>query len=219
LRWVLSGVSLAAVAGVTVSAEVVFQDFFTQPAGNITNSIPWIDVEGNGWQTGAAASQLELDGNGHAYNAAVSAATAAGVQLIPIGPHGSMTASASLTLPDGSTEWIGIGFANSNRLLSANGSGSGPWLQVQENGNLTLYGGPGLNNAVTVANAFTNSGNPVQVFLTCDAFHATASAGTVRSGVTNLIFNQWPLTNSAGMIAPRYLVLKMSTNLTTPTSR
>lgn len=176
-----------------VSAEIVFQDFFRQPATNLTNSVPWIDVDRNGWQTGAAASQLVLDGSGRVYNAAENAGTAAGVPLIPIGLHGSMTASALLKLPIGSTEWIGIGFANSNLLLSANGSGSGPWLQVQRNGNMTIYSGTGLNNAATVANASTNNGNPVQVFLTCDAFHTTASAGTISRKATNLVFNQWPL--------------------------
>ena len=202
-----------------VPAEVVFQDFFAQPATNLTNSVPWIDVQGNGWQTGAAASQLALDGNGHVYNSAASAGTAAGVPLIPIGPHGSMTASALLQLPAGSTEWIGIGFANSNLFLSASGSDSGPWLQVQGNGNMTLYGGAGLNNAATVANAFTNSGNPVQVFLAYDSFHTTASAGTISDGGTNFVFYQWPLTNSAGAISPHYLVLQMSTNLTAATAR
>ena len=48
---------LARLAAIQSLAEVVFQDFFTQPSGNITNSVPWIDVEGNGWQSGAAASQ------------------------------------------------------------------------------------------------------------------------------------------------------------------
>src|SRR5690348_2715359 len=133
--------ALTQVLAMNAPAEIVFQDFFTQPATNLTNSPPWIDVQGNGWQTGAAASQLALDGNGHVYNSAASAGTAAGVPLIPIGPHGSMTASAVMELPVGSTEWIGLGFANSNLLLSAIGSGSGPWLQVQGNGNMTLYGG------------------------------------------------------------------------------
>jgi hypothetical protein len=49
-----------------VSAEIVFQDFFRQPATNLTNSVPWMDVDGNGWPTGAAASQLVLDGGGRA---------------------------------------------------------------------------------------------------------------------------------------------------------
>ena len=204
---------------VSSSAEVVFQDYFNQPAGNITNNVPWIDVKGNGWQTGGAASQLLLDGSGHVYNAAASAGTAAGVPLIPIGPHGSLTASASVKLPANSAEWVGLGFASSNRFLAETGSGSGPWLQVLGNGTMILYGGAGLNNAATVANAFTNTGNPVQTFLTCDKFHATASAGTIGNDGTNFIFNQWPLTNSAGAIAPNYLVLQMSTNLTMPAAR
>ena len=211
--------ALVAGANMGASAENVFQDYFTQPAGNITNSVPLIDVQGNGWQTGGAVSQLALDGGGHVYNSAASAGTAAGVPLIPIGPHGSFTASVLAQLPVNSTEWIGIGFASSNLFLSANGSGSGPWLQLQGNGNMTLYGGAGLNNAKTVANAYTNNGSPFQVFLTYDAFHTTASAGTISSGITNWVFNQWPVTNSAGVIAPRYFVLQMSTNLTTPTAR
>src|SRR5579862_8672551 len=99
---------LSASVAMNAAAEVVFQDFFTQPAGNITNSVPWIDVEGNGWQSGPSASQLALDGAGHIYNAAASAGTIAAVQLVPIGPHGSMTASAVMSLPTGSTEFIGL---------------------------------------------------------------------------------------------------------------
>ena len=208
-----------AVAPGDVWGEIMFQDFFTSPAGNLTNSAPWIDVQGNGWQTGGAVSQLFLDGSGHVYNAAASAGTAAGGPLIPIGPHGTFTASAQLLLPTNSPEWIGLGFANSNLFLSATGSGSGPWLQISGNGGMTLYDGAGLNNGMTAANAFTNNGSPVQVFLTCDNFHATASAGTIGNGATNFIFNQWPLTNSAGAIAPKYFVLQMSTNLTSPTAR
>jgi len=219
LKWVCLAIVLTGGVSLDAAGEVVFQDFFTDSSGNITNSVPWLDVEGNGWQTGASVSQLALDGSGHVYNSAVSAGTATGVPLIPIGPHGSMTASALVKLPTGSTEWVGLGFANSNLFLSANGGGSGPWLQAQGNGNLTLYGGTGLNNAVTAVSAFSNSGNPVQVFLTYDNFHGTASAGTVSGGVTNLVFSQWPLTNSAGVSAPDYLVLQMSTNLTTPTAR
>ncbi|HLX95818.1 MAG TPA: hypothetical protein VKU37_08745, partial [Verrucomicrobiae bacterium] len=181
--------------------------------------IPWIDVEGDGWQPGAAASQLALDGSGHLYNAAPSAGATAGVQLVPIGPHGSMTASAVMQFPTGFNEWIGMGFANSNQFLTAPASGSGPWIQMFGTGTVTLYGGAALNNPVTMLNAFTNTGSPVQFFLTYDAFHATANVGTVSGGVTNLIFNQWPVTNSAGLAAPRYLIFQMSTNLTTATAR
>ena len=86
--------ALVAGANLVASAEDVFKDYFTQPTGNITNSVPWIDVQGNGWQTGGAVSQLVLDGGGHVYNSAASAGTAAGAPLIPIGPHSSFTASA-----------------------------------------------------------------------------------------------------------------------------
>lgn len=219
LSWTLLAFVLVGIAAVNVSAEVVFQDFFTQPAGNISNSIPWIDVEGNGWQSGAVPSQLALDGSGHLYNAAPGAGATAGVQLVPIGPHGSMTASAMMQFPTGFNEWIGMGFGNSNQFLASPASGSGPWVQVFGTGTVTLYGGTALNNPVSMLNAFTNTGSPVQIFLTYDAFQATASVGTVISGVTNLIFDQWPVTNSAGSITPRYLIFQMSTNLTPPTAR
>jgi hypothetical protein len=219
LRQVLLAVVLAGVTSVNVSAEVVFQDFFAQPATNITNSVPWIDVEGNGWQSGVANSLLALDGSGHIYNVAASAGAAADVQLVPIGPHGSLTASATMQLPPGFNEWIGMGFGDTNQFLTAPASGSGPWIQVFGTGTVNLYGGVALNNQASVPNAFTNTGSPVQIFLTYDAFHATASVGTVSSGVTNLIFNQWPVTNSLNAIAAKYLIFQFSTNLTTPTAR
>ena len=90
-------------------AEVVFQDFFTHLAGNITNSVPWVDVQGGGWQSGPAPSQLALDGSGHVYNGAASAGSEAGVLLIPNGPFGSMTISALMKLPVGNTECIAEG--------------------------------------------------------------------------------------------------------------
>lgn len=201
------------------SAEIIFQDFFTQPAGSITNSVPWIDVEGTGWQSGVPATQVALDGNGHVYNSAANAGTAAGIQLVPIGPHGSLTVSAILQLPAGIDEWIGMGFGNSNQFLTAASNDSGPWIQVLSSGYINLYGGAGLNNQATAPQAFTNDGSPVQVFLTYDAFHATASVGTVHDGVTNLVFDQWPVTNSLNAITPKYLIFQFSTNLTTPATR
>jgi hypothetical protein len=65
LLWVFLAITLGRLLAKDVSAEVVFQDFFTQPATNLTNSVPWIDVEGNGWQAGVGLSQLALDGSGH----------------------------------------------------------------------------------------------------------------------------------------------------------
>jgi hypothetical protein len=217
--WLSLTVVLTGVAAVNVSAEIVFQDFFTQSATNVTNSVPWINVEGTGWQSASAASQLALDGSGHLYNAAANAGAAAGVQLIPIGPHGSMTASATVQLPTGFNEWIGMGFGNSNQFLTSSNSGSGPWMQVFGTGTIDFYGGAGQSNQVIVPHAFTNSGDPIRIFLAYDAFHATASVGTVSGGVTNLVFNQWPVTNSAASITAKYLLFQFSTNLTTPTAR
>jgi hypothetical protein len=218
-RWLLLVVVLAGVAAANAPAEIVFQDFFTQPAGNVTNSVPWIDVEGNGWEAGSPPSELMLDGNGHLYNGAINAAAASGIQLVPIGPYGSMTASAMVQLPVGLPESIDMGFGNTNQFLTGSASGSGPWIQVFGTGLIILYGGAGLNNPATEVNAFTNDGSPVQIFLTYDAFHVTASVGTVHDGVTNLIFNQWPVTNTLHSITAKYLILQFSTNLTAQTAR
>src|SRR5579863_6195580 len=168
-------VVLAGFAALNAPAEIVFQDFFTQSARNVTNSVPWIDVQGNGWQAGAGISQLALDGSGHLYNAAANAAAAIGVQLVPIGPHGSMTASVMLQFPVGSTESIDLGFCNTNQFLTDSASGSGPWVQVFGTGSINLYGGAGLSNQANMPHAFTNTGEPVEIFLAYDAFHATAS--------------------------------------------
>ena len=150
---------------------------------------------------------------------AVNAAAGAGIRLVPIGPHGSMTASAVVQLPAGSGESFDMGFGTSNQFLTATASGSGPWIQVFGFGTINFYGGVALNNSVTLPNAFTGDGSPVQVFLTYDAFHLTASVGTVRGGVTNLILNQWPVTNTLHAITAKYLLLQFSTNLTTQTAR
>lgn len=209
-----------AAATLPAPAEIVLQDFFNQPAGNVTNSVPWLDVQGNGWQSGGAGpSQLLMDGSGHVYNGATNAAATAGIQLIPIGPHGSFTATATFFLPVGSGESIDLGFCATNQFLSAPASGSGPWVQVFGNGNINLYGGVALNNQTFKAGAYTNSGNPFQVYLTYDAFHGSATVGTIANGLTNNVFNQLPVTNSADFVNPRYLVLQFSTNLTTPTAR
>lgn len=212
-------VAIAGFAAGHAPAEVVFQDFFRSPAGNITNSVPWIDVQGNGWQAGVGSSQLATDGGGHLYNSASNAAAGAGIQLIHIGPHGSMTASALIQLPAGSTESIDLGFCITNGFLTASASGSGPWIQVLGTGNINFYGGAGLSNQINLPSAFANSGSPVEILLAYDAYHATASVETVSGGATNLVLNQWPVTNSAGPITPQYFALQFSTNLTTPTAR
>jgi hypothetical protein len=210
---------LAALAATTSRAEIIFQDFFSGPAGNLAASVPWIDVEGNGWQSGGGTTQLAVDGQGHLYNGAANAASAGGIQLIPIGPHGSMTASAVMQLPVDSTESIDMGFGSSNRFLTVATSGSGPWIQVLGTGTINLYGGVALTNVSSAVNAFTNTGDPVRIFLTYDAFHATATVGSVSGGVTNVVFNQWPITNSLNAIGAKYLLFQFSTNLTTPTAR
>lgn len=219
-RQVFWAVVLAGIAAVNAPAEIIFQDFFTQPAGNVTNSVPWIDVQGNGWEAGSPPSELALDGNGHLYSGAVNAAAGAGIRLVPIGPHGSMTASAVVQLPAGLGESFDMGFGTSNQFLTATTSGSGPWIQMFGTGGINLYGGTGVNNlSIGGPNSFTNDGSPVQVFLTYDAFHGTASVGTIRGGVTNLIFNQRPVTNTLHSITAKYLLLQFSTNLTTQTAR
>lgn len=217
-RWAFFAVLFASGTAVNAPAEIVFQDFFTAAAGDVSNSVPWIDVEGNGWEAGGATSQVELDGNGHIYDGAAGPA-AAGIQLVPIGPHGSMTAMATMLLPTNSGESIYLGFANSNEFLTSTTVDNGPMIQVQASGGINFYGGAGLNNLKNTANAFTNDGNPVQVFLTYDAFHGTANVGTIRGGLTNMVLNRWPVTNTANAITAQYLVIQFSTNLTTATAR
>jgi hypothetical protein len=124
-----------------------------------------------------------------------------------------MMASAMVQLPTGSGESFDMGFGTSNQFLTVTTSGSGPWIQVFGNGTINFYGGVALNNQVYMPNAFTGDGSPVQVFLTYDAFHVTASVGTVRGGVTNLILNQWPVTNTLNAITAKYMLLQFSTNL------
>ena len=145
----------------------------------------------------------------------------AAIQLIPIGPHGTMTASAVVQFPAGSVESFDMGFGTSNQFLTATTSGSGPWIQVVGNGAINFFGGVGPNNLRSLPNAFTSDGTPVQVFLTYDAFHATATVRTVRGGVTNLLLNQWPVTNTLTLnsITAKYLILQFSTNLVAQTAR
>jgi hypothetical protein len=60
-------------AAVSLRAEIVFQDTFVQPAGNVTNSVPWLDVQGTGWRSGASSAGLQTDGAGHLYNPSAAA--------------------------------------------------------------------------------------------------------------------------------------------------
>ena len=142
---------------------------------------------------------------GDQYDILKSLAQSAGVQLIPIGPHGSLTVSATLKLPVGLTNWIGFGLGSSNHFVAAEASKSGPWVKVQGNGSITLYGGSGENNPLTVSTAFTNAGSPVKFVLGYDAFVNSASVSVVQSGVTNPVFNLVPVTNSWGSVTARFL--------------
>ncbi len=200
------------------SAEIIFHDFFSQP-GNVTNDVPALDVQGVGWRTGSSSGGLQVDPQGHLYNPLTTARGSAGVQLIPIGRDGSFAVSATLKLPTGSTEWIGFGFGNTNDLLAGAGSKSGPWLQVQGNGTITLYGGSGLNNPTTVTSAYTNDGSPVKFVLTYDAYLAAASVAVVEGGVSNSILDTIPVTNSLSSVTAEYLIVQCPTNLTADITR
>jgi hypothetical protein len=212
-------VALCFLANDQAPAEIIFQDSFSRPAGSVTNSIPWLDVQGNGWQVSSSATGLELDGHGHLFNASTTAGGSAGVLLIPIGPHGSMTASATVNLPAGSSEWVGFGFGNDNQFLAGVGSHSGPWLKVQGDGSIVLYGGSGENYPVTVSSAYTNNGNPVRFVLTYDAFVASASVAVLSGGVTNTVLNCVPVTNTLGNVSARYLIFQFPSNAVSPSTR
>ena len=148
-------VALCWLENAQVGAEIIFHDTFTQGIGKITNSIPILDVEGKGWKLASPNSDLELDGQGHLFNATTNVGGSAGVPLIPIGPDGSITVSASIVLPVGSSDWVGFGLGNANQFLAGAASQSGPWLKVQGDGAVTLYGGSGVGNATTIINAYT----------------------------------------------------------------
>lgn len=205
-------------AGNRARCEIIFQDFFSQAPGSVTNSTPWVDIEGKGWQVGSPATDLELDGQGHLFNSSTNRGGSAGVPLVPIGPHGFMTISATVNVPPGSSDWVGLGFGNSNQFLAGNASQSGPWLKVQGNGSVTLYGGSGLNNPLTIASAFTNTG-PAEFLLTYDAFVAAASAAVVTDGATNSLWNNVPVTNTLGSVSARYLIFQFPTNAAPPELR
>jgi hypothetical protein len=197
------------------SAEIIFQDSFVNVAsGNVagnsvTNSVPFIDVEGNGWQVQSPATPLYLDGHGHLYDTAASGGTAM-VALTPIGPHGRLAATATLQLPTGSANWIGMGFENENKSLTQSDSLSGPWVRVNNNGLIIFYGGSNTNNPVLFSNAFTNTGSPVGVSLVYDAFHGSASLSIVTGSFTNVLLDCAPDTNSIGTIYASRLAFQFS---------
>lgn len=190
-------------------AEIIFQDGFTEGSGAVTNSVPAIDVEGDGWQTVPLRAPFYLDGHSHISDIGTTGAVAC-VPLIPIGPHGSMTLSATIQIPTDPSQWIGMGFANADTVLVGSGSKSGPWIRIDGGGGIILYGGSGANNPLTVSNAFVNSGVPSQFVLTYDAFTASASVSTISGGVTNVILNSVPITNTLPAVTARSLVFQSS---------
>lgn len=189
--------------------EIIFQDSFTQASGSVTNSAPAIDVEGQGWQLASGRSAFYLDGHGHISDTGTNGAVAC-VPLIPIGPHGSMTLTATIQLPTDPTQWIGMGLANSNTVLIGSGSRSGPWVRIDGGGGIILYGGAGANNPLTVSNAFVNNGLPIEFLLTYNAFTASATVAIVSESTTNVILNSVPVTNSLPSITARSLVFQSS---------
>lgn len=190
-------------------AEIIFQDGFAGPAGSITSSVPAIDVEGQGWQTAPQRAPFYLDGHSHISDTGTTGAVAC-VPLIPIGPHGSMTLTATVQLPTDPTQWIGMGFANTNNVLIGSGSKSGPWIRIDGGGGIILYGGTGANNPLTVSNAFVNSGTPMEFVLMYDAFTSSATVASISGGVTNLVLNAIPITNTLPSITARSLVFQSS---------
>src|ERR1700733_11216538 len=156
--WVIVvAVALLGGMGFPVFSEVIFQDNFDQGSGNITNSVPFLDVQGNGWQILPVGKKaVDLDGNGHCFNADITLGAAA-INIIPIGPHGSMTLTATLQLPTGTSQWIGLGFANTAQSLDNPAGQSGPWIRVNNDGSIFFYGGTAANNPSRVQGAWTNN--------------------------------------------------------------
>lgn len=195
--------------------EIIFQDFFGNvgggvPAGaNVSNSVPFIDVEGDGWQVPPAATPLSLDGQGHLFNASTSSGSAT-VALTPIGPHGCLTATAMLQLPTTGVNWIGMGFGENNQSLAGSVSLSGPWVRVNNDGSMIFYGGANTNNPIPFQNAFTNHGSPVTVSLAYNAFDDSATAVVINAGYTNVLLADAPVTNSTGAAGVRRLIFQFS---------
>jgi len=203
----------------SVFSEIVFQDSFDHGSGNITNSVPFIDVQGNGWQILPVGNKaINLDSNGHVFNAATTIGVAA-VPLIPIGPDGSMTITATLQLPTGASQWIGFGLASNAQTLDIQTSQNGPWIRVNNDGSFILYGGSGAQNPYRVPNAWTNDGTPITVSLAYDAHSKSTMVTTVENGITNLILNSIPITNSFSYVNPQYLILQFPAIATIQSNR
>jgi hypothetical protein len=193
-------------------AEIIFQDWLSS-AGNITNSVPFIDVEGDSWQLVPQSASVLVDGQGHASDAAATPASAA-IELIPIGPFGSMTITATLQLPVGPSNWIGMGFAGGLESLDGVTNQSGPWLKVVNTGTAILYGGPATNDSTNLPNAYVNTGGSVAFLLTYNAFNRTATAATIIQGATNVFASAFPVNPAL----ERHLVFECSPGTTASTN-
>ena len=205
------------------SGEIIFQDFFNNGGGeatasDISNSVPFIDVQGDGWQTPPpVATPLALDGSGHVFNPDITTSSAS-VPLTPIGPFGRLIATASLQLPVSGANWIGLGFGNGNEPLGSPGSLSGPWVRVNNDGSAVFYGGANTNYPISLPNAFVNTGSPITFSLTYDAFHKSATLVLASANGSNVFLETVAVTNSA-QITARYLGLQFSATATVLSNR
>jgi len=203
----------------TVFSEIIFQDSFNQGSGSITNSIPFIDVQGNGWQILPLGQKaVVMDGNGHCFNAAVALGASA-INIIPIGPHGSMTLTATLQLPTTNSQWVGLGFANTVQSLDNPAGQSGPWIRVNNDGSIVFYGGIGVSNPTQVPGAWTNNGTPITIALTYDAYRKSATLATIDNGATNNILDSFRVTNSLPVVTARYVILQFPATSTVQSNR
>ncbi len=130
--------------------------------------------------------------------------------LTPIGPFGRLIATVTLQLPTSGVNWIGVGFGNGNQPLASPASLSGPWVRVNNDGSINFYGGANTNRPILLPNAYTNTGSPITMVLTYDAFHGSATLTTISAGGTNVLLNGVTVTNSTGAVSVRYLGLQFS---------
>ena len=115
-----------------------------------------------------------------------------------------------MQLPPGTLHWIAFGFANGNEAFTNSGSQSGPWIRVNNDGSIILYGGAGTNNPNPVPDAWLNNGTPVTFSLTYNAFKKTATVATVINGATNVILDSLPVTTSLSAVTARHLAFQFS---------
>ncbi len=212
---ILSGVS----AQDSLRAEIIFRDSLSGPAGSVTNSVPALDIEGSGWQIAASSAPPQLDGQGHLFDPSTTAGGPATVPLIPNGPYGSMTLAATVNLAKGTQDWVGLGFDSQVGFLTDATAPNGPWIKISATGSITLFGGAGQSNSLTVPAAFNNAGAPVNFLLTYDAFVGAATVCIVSNAVTNTLLSSIPITNTFATITPRYAAFQFPLGASAPQQR